>query len=47
MSPKKAKRKSKTLLSGLGGASAFGFGVSLKLPTHLTSAFSFGQPGEA
>jgi hypothetical protein len=29
---KKAKLKSKTLLSRLGGFSAFGFGVSLKLP---------------
>ncbi len=32
MSLKKAKLKSKTLLSRLGGVSAFGFGVSLKLP---------------
>lgn len=32
MSLKKAKLKSKALLSRLGGVSAFGFGVSLKLP---------------
>jgi hypothetical protein len=32
MSLKKAKLKSKSLLSRLGGVSAFGFGVSLKLP---------------
>jgi hypothetical protein len=32
MSMKKAKLKSKTLLSRLGGFSAFGFGISLKLP---------------
>lgn len=32
MSLKKAKLKSKTLLRRLGGVSAFGFGVSLKLP---------------
>lgn len=32
MSLKRAKLKAKTLLSRLGGFSAFGFGVSLKLP---------------
>jgi len=32
MSLKKTKLKSKTMLSRLGGVSAFGFGVSLKLP---------------
>ncbi len=32
MSLKKAKLKGKTLLTRLGGVSAFGFGVSLKLP---------------
>jgi hypothetical protein len=32
MSPKKTKLKSKTLLSRLGGVSAFGFGLGLKLP---------------